>query len=394
MERNDLSRERQLVLLSSIEVGPSSEKEFTGLVTGNPDWGKVVYQHITHRTLNMFCYNLEKYGLEEVPGKEITRLLYSQKKVYEMRNAFYFDVIKKVMDQLHAYGVIAPVLKGNYLAHDIYPRSYIRYFNDLDLLIDIKDTDKITKALTDLGYIQGHYDKAEGRVVEATRKEKMLQQIASHELQEFQKMTDNPFVPLVQVDVNHDILWKGNCPYHIASRDLVERAVILDWDGVKVPVLSPGDNIIQLCCHLYKEATLMMWISDLRDLTIYKFADLYLYITKAGDDIDWKVLTTRIKGYGIEKVIYYCFYYLHMMFGGIVPGHVMAEIEPENRDFLDEYAIENKTPSKWKYDFFTRLFDTNRVLSLEENQDTGMKEFIKAKTDSGGVMHHHTLQQD
>ncbi|NLK34663.1 MAG: hypothetical protein GX301_04340, partial [Gracilibacteraceae bacterium] len=59
--------------------------------------------------------------------------------------------------------------------------------------------------------------------------------------------------------------------------------------------------------------------------------------------------------------------------------------------YLDEYGIENQEPSIWKVDFFTRLFDTNRVLYVE-GQTTGMSRFMEAKMEADGKCFHRTIQ--
>jgi hypothetical protein len=216
--------------------------------------------------------------------------------------------------------------------------------------------------------------------------------MVSHELQEFQKLSGNKFARLVEVDVNHDILWKGNCPYKVDTRELISRAVPIEINGAKGYMLDYIDNIIQLSCHLYKEAVLMMWITDLRDLKIYKFADLFMFICKFRKEIDWKLLVERVKSYGLEKIIYYNFHYIGIMFNEVIPAFVLDELRPEDLAYLDEYGVENKEPATWEFDFFTRLFDTNRVLSVAQDKIEGMSKFLNAKVKADGVFHHRTLQ--
>lgn len=391
MERNALSLERQLVLMSAVEMEESQSGRLKEILEGQLDWSDVIFQMITHRTLNMFCYNLKKFGLFGMPEKEIQRLLESQWLVYGERNRCYLGHLSEVMTTLKKYNAVVPILKGNLLASLVYPAIETRIFNDLDLLMKLDDVNIVTKALEEAGFIQGFYDEEKGIVVEATRKAKVLTQMVSHELQEFQKVCDNPFAKVVQVDVNHDILWKGNCPYKIDTKDLIGRAVPIEINGVEGYMLDAVDNIIQLSCHLYKEATLMIWITDIRDLKIYKFADLYMFIKKFYSDIDWKLVVDRVKGYGIEKIVYYNFHYIEMMFGELIPKEVMDSLRPEDLTYLNEYGIENREPSVWKVDFFTRLFDTNRVL-LVEGETSGMSRFMDAKMKADGQVFHRTVQ--
>ncbi len=392
MERGNLSLERQLVLMTSVEVEDKDADKLMCIMNGQLDWSDIVFQLVTHRTINMFCYNLKKYNLFDKLEKEIQRLLDSQWQVYGERNRHYQKELTQVLSAFNEYGVVVPILKGNLLASIVYPQIETRIFNDLDLIMRLEDVVPVTEALEGIGYIQGHFDEEKQQIIPASRKEKVLQQMASHELQEFQKLSENRFAHLVQVDVNHDILWKGNCPYRVATKELIQRALPIEINGKKGYMLDYIDNIIQLSCHLYKEATLMIWVTDLRDLKIYKFADIFMYIKKFYHEVNWEILVERVRAYNLEKVVYYNFHYIEMMFGNLIPEFVLNELRPSDLSYLDEYGIENKEPSIWEYDFFTRLFDTNRVLTLAEDKLSGMTKYLEAKAQSDGVFKHRILQ--
>ncbi len=391
MKREELSLERQLVLMTAIEVKEAQGARLEEILNSHLNWADIILQMVTHRTLGMFYYNLKKFKLVDKLEKEMSRLLEANWQVYGERNAYYQKELTDILNAFNEHNVVVPVLKGNLLATMVYPELETRIFNDLDMIMKLDDVVTVTKALEGRGFVQGHYDDEKQVIVAASRKEKMLQQMVTHELQEFLKISDNKFAKLVQVDINHDVLWKGNCPYKVPTEDLIARALPIDIDGAKGYMLDYIDNIIQLSCHLYKEATLMMWVTDLRDLKIYKFSDLHMYINKFFDKIDWDLLVERIKGYNLDKVVYYNFHYIEMMFGEVIPEKVMNALRPEDLTYLDEYGIENKEPSIWEYDFFTRLFETDRVLTLAENQVSGMKKYLDAKAESDGVFKHRTL---
>ncbi|HEX3028160.1 MAG TPA: nucleotidyltransferase family protein [Clostridia bacterium] len=379
MKREDISRERQLVLKTAVEMDDSQVDELRKALEGNVDWSEVIYQMVTHRTLNMFRYNLKKFNLYDSLEKELQRLMDMQWMVFEERNSYYRQKLGEILKEFEKRSLIVPVLKGNLLASLVYPAIESRIFNDLDMLMQLDDVEAVVKALEELGYIQGNYDEQNDVIVEVSRKKKVLHQMATHEIHQFLKLSDNKFAKLVEVDVNHDILWKGNCPYSVPTKDLIKRAIPVEICDTKGYMLDYIDNIIQLSCHLYKEACLMIWIASLKDLKIYKFADLYMYIRKFSGLIDWNMLVERVKEYKLDKIVYYNFYYIELMFGEIVPQSVMNSLKPEDLSYLDEYAVENKEPSKWEFDFFTRLFDVNRILSIDRNKAEGMTRFLDAK---------------
>ena len=383
MKREEISKERQLVLLTAVEMNDSQGDELKKMLDGGVDWSEAIYQMITHRTLPMFRYNLKMFNLYDSMEKELQRLMDTQWAVFGERNNCYLEKLSEILKEFEKYNLVVPVLKGNLLASIVYPSIESRIFNDLDMLMNLDDVGTVVKALEDLGYIQGNYDEEKDVIVEVPRKQKVLHQMATHEIHQFLKLSDNKFAKLVEVDVNHDILWKGNCPYKVMTKDLIQRAVPVEINNTKGYMLDYIDNIIQLSCHLYKEACLMIWIASLKDLKIYKFADLFMYIRKFFDKIDWNLLVERVKEYNLEKIVYYNFYYIELMFGEIVPQFVKDSFKPEDLSYLDEYAIENKEPSKWPYDFFTRLFDVNRILNIDQSKATGMNRFLDAKFGEG-----------
>jgi hypothetical protein len=380
MKREELTIELQLILMTAVEVKEAQVETLKEIVENDDlNWAEVIYQSVTHRTLNMLYYNLKKYDLFKLREPEFKRLCESQWKVYGKRNRFYLDRLAEIMKEFEKVNLVVPILKGNLLASVVYPEIEARIFNDLDLIMKIEDVNILTEKLEGLGYIQGEYNEEKQVIVESSRKVKLLQQMNSHEIQEFLKVSDNVFAEIIEVDVNHDVLWKGNCPYKVDTKDLIQRAIPIEFNGMKGYMLDYIDNIIQLSCHLYKEATLMIYISGIKDLKIYKFADLYMYITRFFQEIDWDLLLERVRGYNLDKVVYYNFYYIELMFGQIIPSFVTDSLRPEDSTYLDEYAIENQEPSIWEFDFFTRLFDVNRVLSVDAHQYEKMNKFMDAK---------------
>lgn len=379
----ELTNERKLVLLCSRgTLRAGHVEEIKEIMSGRLDWKEILYQGVTHRTLNLMYYHLKNLKLTDKIEEEVVKAMKTQCNVYALRNKTYFAEIKNIFDKLNEQGIRVAILKGNFLAAKVYPSIETRTFNDLDFLIDVNDGNRIVKVLEDIGYIQGEVDKDTGEIVPSTRKQKMLQQLASNELQECLKKTDSPFTPMLQVDLNFDVLWKGNCPCKIDTPELLNRAIDVDIDGAKTNILDYEDFLVQLACHLYKEAALLHWINDLRDLKIYKFADIMMFIEKFSGEIKWDKLTAFCERTGCGSIVFYAFYYVNLMYGQVVPENVMKALEPDNLDYLNEYGIENEKPSTWQFDFFTRMFETSRVMEVSEELLANRNRFWDTKKQS------------
>ena len=48
---------------------------------------------------------------------------------------------------------------------------------------------------------------------------------------------------------------------------------------MQLPVPARADFFVHLCAHLYKEAATLPWVRMKRDMTLYKYADLYLLLS-------------------------------------------------------------------------------------------------------------------
>lgn len=364
---NEISLERQLIVLCSKGLLMEDEKEYVKKIfESDLDWKEILFQAINHRCLNILYYNLRKVGCIDKVDAEIVKLMKNQYELARLRNETYFKELDDLFTRFHKENVRVAILKGNYLSREVYPEISTRTFNDLDLLISLEDASKVVSIVEDAGFIQGDYDKEKDEIVPSTRKQKLYHQMATHELQECLKKTDYPFTRIIEVDFNHDILWKGNCPYRIDTKELLERAEtirILESDAY---ILNKEDCLLQLICHLYKEAVVINWITDARDLKLYKFADIATFAIKYAGSIDWQRFVELSNYYKCEKVVYYVLYYVDYLYGDVIPEGVLHHYEFDNYDFLNEYGVENEVPKQWKTKFSDRLFDPGHINELTE----------------------------
>jgi len=371
-----LTPEHQLIIICSRGVLSEEEKNIVTATLNSPnlDWSEILYQALFHRSLNLLYYHLKNMKILNLVEEEILKLMHHQSSVYRLRNEGYKTELLSLGSNLINSGIKFAILKGSYLAYNAYPVMESRTFNDIDLLVKLEDGKEVLNLVTSDGYIQGDYDRNTFEIKPATRKQMVMHQMTTHEFLECLKPSDNPFIPLLQLDLNHSILWKGNCPYNVNSAELVDRAVLTDIDGKAVWVLTPEDLLLQLSCHLYKEAVMINWIHDLRDLKLYKFADFVVYLDKFKEDVDWEVFVERVQGYGLAKVVYFAFYYVDYLYN-VIPPEVMRTLKPDDTAYLNEYAIETEQPRTWTMGFYERLFNSKHRLEIDKTTLTAYNEF-------------------
>ena len=124
--------------------------------------------------------------------------------------------------------------------------------------------------------------------------------------------------------------------------------------------------------HLYKEARVITWVDWQRDLGLYKFVDIYGFLTEPSSEIKWDRFIEIITENNIIEECYYSLEYTRTFFPvlGDIQGFVdmMEKIKPANTDYLEQ-VIDGGNPDikyQWTKGLLTRFFDMKRINLLEK----------------------------
>lgn len=191
-----------------------------------------------------------------------------------LKNDSFYKCVAMLYDILSTYKCNIAMLKGAYLcAH--YPDGY-RTSNDVDLLVLPRDVTTVGKLLSDAGFKQGNIRN--GEFIPATRQEIIECKMMRGETVPYIKQVDLPFMKFFEVDINFSLDYKnGN---DNALENMLSRVTLKNENGISIPTLDDVDFFIHLCAHLYKEATTLPWIEMKRDMTLYKYCDIYLLLSE------------------------------------------------------------------------------------------------------------------
>lgn len=165
------------------------------------------------------------------------------------------------------------LLKGAYLTTKVYEEG-CRTSNDLDILIEEENVSTLQDILKADGFIQGYYMKNEDRIVPATRRDIILSKMNYGETVPFAKFIDGN---LFYVDINFSVDFKPEKEKKTVS-ELLSNIEKVEYGDTYYYTLDKYAFFIHLCCHLYKEATTMEWVKEGRDLQLYKFSDINVYL--------------------------------------------------------------------------------------------------------------------
>lgn len=303
---------------------------------------------------------LEKTELLTNVDREFRNSLKSAYVLNERLNEDFFGCLNYISNQLDGCGVQYALLKGAYLCGK-YPIGF-RTSNDIDVLVKSEDVGKISAKLKIAGFKQGYLRN--NKFVEATRKQIIESKMTRGETVPFIKEIKLPYIKHLEVDLNFSLDYKNSDDASI--KRMLDRTKTITFKNTKVRTLCADDFLIHLCAHLYKEATTVPWIKMKRDMTFYKYSDIYMLVNEMSDEAQ-KNLIAKAKEKGLEKELAYCINSINSFFD--VSATTLVEYM-NNRDNSDlNYVIaptENKLYFYTEKDIAKRFFTKDRTKLLSE----------------------------
>lgn len=326
------------------------------------DWPYFLDQALHQHVVCMAGRNLSRYLPKDKPLLP-HRWIYSA--AYEAntrRNSSLFAEFGALLCALNQAGVAHAVRKGPALCSLVYDDAGIRRMSDLDLLIDRASFDTAAKVLTELGYAQGVLSANGSRVIPHQRKTKLFWAVHMNNALPFLKPATDPDVQWFEVDLCFDLFQKQSAG-QVDVRAVLDRVRPAVICGEPSFSLSPLDQLLDICLHLYKEATSYLSISQGRDINLSRFIDVAETI-RATEPADLARLPAHVQHVGAEREVYFALFHASLLYPEAVPPELLAHLEPRDRAYLDEYGqLEGRT-RRWSQGFLDRLFNPSRAREL------------------------------
>jgi len=241
---------------------------------------------------------LKRYGLLGKTSREFRNSLGAAYDQNVQKNESFKKCIGMLSEILCLCDCKVAMLKGAYLcAH--YPNGY-RTSNDVDLLVLPKDITKIGRLLTSAGFKQGNVKN--GEFIPATRQEIIESRMMRGETVPYIKEVNLPFMKFFEIDINFSLDYKSGNDSILS--DMLSNVCIKQEKDIYIPTLNDEDFFIHLCAHLYKDATTMPWIEMHRDMTLYKYCDIYLLLSEM-NEVSLQKIFKRAAEIDMEKVCAY-----------------------------------------------------------------------------------------
>lgn len=302
---------------------------------------------------------LKKTDMLDKTDREFRNSLRNASMFNEKWNGDFEECISFVSRNLDSCGVPYALLKGACLFGQ-YPVG-CRTSNDIDVLVAPDDVGFISERLKDIGFRQGYLKN--GIFVPATRQQIVESKMTRGETVPFIKDMGLPFMKFLEVDINFSLDYKNGDDGVL--REMLSRVNKITVGNAVVSSLDKYDFLLHLCSHLYKEATTMPWIRMRRDMTFYKYCDIYslLYDYKPKDCL---ALIERARHYEAEIELIYCLKSINSFFK--LTNTVLRTYLSQNNMDLDLVVAptEKKIYRYTESDPLKRFFKDRRTSLLKE----------------------------
>ena len=241
---------------------------------------------------------LKKHQLLGKTNREFRNSLAAAYEQNAKKNESFYQCVAMLNDILSPLNFPFAMLKGAYLC-SLYPLGH-RTSNDVDLLVSASDITTIGKLLAKAGFLQGSIYNDE--FVPATRQDIISSRMLRGETVPYIKEVGLPFMKFFEVDINFSLDYKKESNNLVSN--LLSQVCKKQTAAGLIPTLCDEDFFIHLCAHLYKEATTLPWIKMSRDMTLYKYCDIYMLLAQSSDDQMQRIFQRSLE-LGLEMVCAY-----------------------------------------------------------------------------------------
>lgn len=277
-----------------------------------------------------------------------------QESFLEMENRIseYMRELDRVADALTERGTPLLALKNSGITRNLYRHPGASPMGDLDVLIDPKQFHAAHKVMEELGYVLKFRNEYENEDIDeafAGGGAEYSGTLPSGRNLWFELQ----WRPIAGRWITHEQEPK--------AADLLARSV--KCDGNNVLLLSPEDNLLQVCLHTAKH-------SFIRAPGFRLHTDVERIVTT--QDIDWDLFTRRVKELRVKTATYLSLAMARSLLGSPVPTKVLDAIKPPAwkvrvmTKWLDKVSIFNPDDRKWSnpgfMTFVGLLYDDPRDL--------------------------------
>lgn len=268
------------------------------------EWKIIIKSAIHHNIASLFYYKLRKVNLLSCLPESVLHELKDAYFLTAERNSSVLNELHEILRAFYAKNLDFLLLKGAYLANQVYDNIALRPMADIDLLVRKDDLIQVQELLISLGYSQEN-------------KSDVKEQISNHHaLSPFVRCNSTP------LEIHWTIFPPKSAQFNIDPIGLWDRASSVCIAGNEVQILSREDQIIHLCFHSFHNHTFRQGL-----LPLY---DIVEFIVKNDERINWNRLIEISKTLASDKIIFTSLHTTSEIFGISLPKCIYKELMPSD----------------------------------------------------------------
>lgn len=367
---------RLIIALSRQEPSRSAEDTVRELLTdefATIDWATFLDQTVQHKVAPLVWSNLDRLNREH-QGIRVDRSTGSTLRAVHLfhseRNKLALAELHHVLDAAEARSLQVVPRKGAQFMQDVYREPALRPIGDIDVLVPREQAADLVSLLKERGYQEGLPDGTT-RIRRLSRRENLFWQLYGSDLPKLNKVTGNPYLPLIAMDVNISLVLPGTSA-ELPVPALIKRSVRHEISGRKQRFLSPVDCVLDLCLHIYKNSTTLRFMNDGKHRLLLKYVDLVEYLSAYRHEFSWRTFLETAARYEVLLPVFYTLAHIDRIFPREIPSEVLAECGRSRHDkdeFLNQYGQwDAPEPSSWTVPFEKRFFSRDADLTIPQSK--------------------------
>jgi len=197
------------------------------------------------------------------------------------------NLTKQIISALNEQGIVPTLLKGISISTSYYPKPHYRTMRDIDILVDVREVDKVEEILSSLGYEQ-----------RSTYSKEFYESL--HHTMPWQHCKED-----IWIEVHKRLFPKTSPCYNspVFQLDVVQNERLLDdFYGLKVYRLSKEFQIVYIATH---------WAERFKQIGgLFALLDIALIINKHNDELDWNKIISCSNSPHVSNYVYLTLQYL------------------------------------------------------------------------------------
>ena len=254
----------------------------------------LLYKHITNQHLKHYIPDEYYQILQKDYQRQALQFLYLKRQIQEIKESFTREKVDFCL------------IKGAELLETIYTNEPVRSMSDIDILCRSDDITSIQKTLSLLGYTQKPMHQSQ-----------LMETLAT------QQKHFPPFFHEKRHTIEiHFNLFSGLSMDETYTQDVWMTAV-KDQPYTQYH-LSKEHHLLYMCNHLAYHI-----FSPREGMVLYWFCDIFQWIHKYHDQIDWYFFT-RLSNNKLKKRTFFILQLIHKELNAPIPSHILTQKNDQN----------------------------------------------------------------